>query len=246
MKAIILCAGLGSRTGLNFPKCLYKFKDGKTLLEKNLETIRKAGFKKSDIIIVTGFKGHLIKLKTKKKYTYIHNKNYRSTNMVFSFYEAIKKYRSQNYYVFYADIIFKVDIIKKLIQSDNEISTLVDSNWLIKWKKKTNYLDDLEELLIKRGMIISLGKETKDLTKIHGRFVGVTKFSNQIIDKFEKNKIFKKILKINKKIDFTNFLMHLIKLNFSVKPLRKKIKWYEFDDINDFKTFEMIKKNDFF
>ena len=31
MKAVILCAGLGSRTGLNYPKCLYKFSDGKTL-----------------------------------------------------------------------------------------------------------------------------------------------------------------------------------------------------------------------
>ena len=28
MKAVILCAGLGSRTGLKYPKCLFKFNDG--------------------------------------------------------------------------------------------------------------------------------------------------------------------------------------------------------------------------
>ena len=36
MKAVILCAGSGTRTGLNYPKCLYKFKDGESLLTKNI------------------------------------------------------------------------------------------------------------------------------------------------------------------------------------------------------------------
>ena len=52
MKAVILCAGLGSRTGFNYPKCLYKFDDGSTLLSKNIEAIKKYGFKNSDIIFI--------------------------------------------------------------------------------------------------------------------------------------------------------------------------------------------------
>ena len=40
MKAVILCAGLGSRTGLKYPKCLFKFNDGSTLLSKNIYNIR--------------------------------------------------------------------------------------------------------------------------------------------------------------------------------------------------------------
>ena len=60
MKAVILCAGLGSRTGLNYPKCLFKFKDGSTLLSKNLNNIKKYGFKNADIIFATGFKSSLI------------------------------------------------------------------------------------------------------------------------------------------------------------------------------------------
>lgn len=246
MKAVILCAGLGARTGLKYPKCLYKFRDGETLLEKNLKTLKKVGFKESDIIFVTGYKSSLIKRKTKNLYNYVHNKLFKSTNMVFSFYEVIKQYDPQSYYVFYADIIFKADIVKRLILSKNEISTLIDSDWKRKWKIKKNYLEDLEELLLKKNKIISLGKKTKDFKNIQGRFVGVTKFSKQTINNFENNKIIQKILKKNKKIDFTNFLMHLIKLDYEVNSLKKKIQWYEFDDIHDFKTFEKIKKNDFF
>jgi hypothetical protein len=42
--------------------------------------------------------------------------------------------------------IFKTDIIEKLIRSNKKISTLIDTDWLKKWKKKKNYLEDLEEL----------------------------------------------------------------------------------------------------
>ena len=49
-------------------------------------------------------------------------------------------------------------------------------------------------------------------------------------------------LKKNQKIDFTNFLMKLIKRKFNIYALKKKIKWFEFDKINDFKIY----KNDFF
>ena len=45
MKAIILCAGVSSRTQLGYPKCLYKFKDGEMLIEKNIYKLKKLGFK---------------------------------------------------------------------------------------------------------------------------------------------------------------------------------------------------------
>jgi choline kinase len=64
-------------------------------MEKNLETLKRVGFKKSDIIFVTGFKSSLIKRKTKNFYSYVHNRNFKITNMVFSFYEVIKKYNFQ-------------------------------------------------------------------------------------------------------------------------------------------------------
>tara|TARA_B100001250_G_scaffold191788_1_gene164847 strand:+ start:2141 stop:2881 length:741 start_codon:yes stop_codon:yes gene_type:complete len=246
MKAVILCAGLGSRTGLNYPKCLYKFHDGSTLLSKNIKTIKKAGFKNSDIILVTGFKSQLIIKETKNLFKYIHNKNYKKTNMVYSFYEVIKKYRSQNYYIFYADIIFKLRSIKYLINSKKSIATLIDSDWLKKWKQKKNYQDDLEELKIFKNKIISLGKKVQNIKNIDGRFIGITKFSKKLMNELIKKKIFHKILYKKKDLDFTNFMMQLIKKKYQIYSIKKKIKWYEFDEFNDFKKFIKIYKNDFF
>ena len=50
MKAVILCAGSGKRTGLKYPKCLYKFKNQKSILEQNISLLKKNKFKDSDIV----------------------------------------------------------------------------------------------------------------------------------------------------------------------------------------------------
>ncbi len=243
MKAIILCAGLGSRTGFNYPKCLFKFNDGSTLLSKNIENIKKNGFKNSDIILVTGFKSSLIKKETNNLYNYVKNFHYADTNMVFSFNEVLKKYKSHDYYIFYADIIFDPKNIGNLKKSKKNIVTLVDSDWLKKWKLKKNYLNDLEELKIYKNKILRLGKKVESTKGIDGRFVGITKFSKKIINQIIDKKILKNILKENKKIDLTNFLMHLINKKYSVYSIKKKINWYEFDEHNDFKKFLILYKN---
>jgi len=237
MKAVILCAGLGSRTGLKYPKCLFKFDDGSTLLSKNIDNIKKYGFKNDDIILATGFKSSLIKKETNNLFKYVKNFHYAKTNMVYSFNEVLKKYKDHDYYIFYADIIFdskNVGIIKK---SKYDISTIVDSDWLKKWKLKKNYLDDLEELKIHKGKISKLGKKVNKIDGIDGRFVGITKFSKKIVKQFIKKKILKKFLKENKKINLKNFLMYLINYNYEVIPIKKKVNWYEFDEYSDFKKF---------
>jgi hypothetical protein len=63
-----------------------------------------------------------------------------------------------------------------------------------------------------------------------------------MIRELENHRVNSKNIKEDKNIDFTNFLMKLIKLDYEINSLRKKIHWYEFDNIHDFKTFEKIKK----
>ncbi len=237
MKAVILCAGLGSRTGLKYPKCLFRFNDGSTLLSKNIDNIKKYGFKNDDIILATGFKSSLIKKETNNLFKYVKNLSYAKTNMVYSFNEVLKKYKDHDYYIFYADIIFDAKNVGFIKKSKQDISTIIDSDWLKKWKLKKNYLDDLEELKIHKSKILKLGKKAKKIDGIDGRFVGITKFSKKIVKQFIKKKILKNILKENKKIDLTNFLMYLINYNYEVFPIIKKVNWYEFDEYNDFKNF---------
>ena len=86
-----------------------------------------------------------------------------------------------------------------------------------------------------------MGKKTFDLKDIDGRFLGITKFSKKTIINLKKDFI-PKILRQNKNIDFTNFLMNLINNNFKVKAILGKFDWHEFDNPKDFKIFRN-KKN---
>ena len=59
-------------------------------------------------------------------------------------------------------------------------STIIDKDWKKKWKKKSNFMDDLEVLKIKNSKIQSMGKKTFNLKNIDGRFLGITKFSKKM------------------------------------------------------------------
>ena len=238
MKAIILCAGKGKRTGLLYPKCLQKFSDGSSILEKKLEILKKIGFKKNNIIFATGFREDLIKKKTNNLFTYVKNKKFNTTNMIFSLNEVLKKIKSDDICVIYADILFQAKDLKKIILSKKKIITLVDTKWLQKWKLKSNFKEDLEELKLNRNRVVAIGKKTNKIDDIDGRYVGITKFSKSIIQDFKKKKILEKFLLNNIKLDFTTFLMKLINNNFNVYALKKELDWYEFDTKQDFKNYE--------
>ena len=240
MKIILLCAGKSSRTNLGYPKCLYKFQDGEMLIEKNLKILKKIGFLDKEIYFATGFKSKLIKTKTLNKYNYVFNNKFENTNMVYSFKNVLKKFKSDEVIVIYSDILFEKKCLSKIIKSKHSISTVIDKDWKKKWKKKSNFMNDLEELKIKNSKIYSLGKKTYDLKNIDGRFLGITKFSKKTIKDLKKNFI-SKILRKNKNIDFTNFLMELISKNFKIKAISDKFDWHEFDNPKDFKIFRKIK-----
>ena len=238
MKAIILCAGKGRRTGLKVPKCLYKFSDGSTLLGKNINNLKKCGFKDANIILATGFCESLIKRYTLNKFIYIKNKKFESTNMIYSLNEVIKRIKGADLYLIYADILYNFKDLKKLISSRKDITTMVDVDWLKKWKQKKNYIDDLESLKMKKNEIISLGQKVKNSKNIHGRFVGITKISKKTINHFKKEKKIILELKLNSNLDFTSFLMNLIKKGYTVNTLKKKINWNEFDTKKDFLDYQ--------
>ena len=143
--------------------------------------------------------------------------------------------------IIYSDIIFDEKCLSLIIKSKKKIVTLIDSDWLKKWKLKKNYQNDLEELLIKNNKIVKLGKKTNNLKNISGRFVGITKLSQNILKDFNNLKLLDKILSKNRKVDFTNFLMILIQKKYTVYPLLKNLKWAEFDTIDDFKRFKKLK-----
>jgi len=125
MKALILCAGRGSRLkGLteNLPKPLLKVKN-KPLLEYVMEAMIDGGIEQEDIIVVLGYKGSKILEFLKEKYPLVktvENTEWQRTNMVHSFVVGSKLFSGEDVVVSYGDIIYKPGLIEGLKKEESE------------------------------------------------------------------------------------------------------------------------------
>ena len=247
-QVIILAAGKGTRLKPltnNNPKCLVKFL-GKKLLDYQIESLNH--FNITNIHLVAG---HLEKKIQNKKITKSINQNYKKSNMVSSFFsckDIINK--KKDLLIIYGDIIFTKKNLKKIFFCPNDISMMVDIDYLKYWKiRMENPLDDLETLVLnKLGLIKEIGKKTKNYKKIHGQYTGLIKISKRTIPKlinFYENLDKKKIYD-NKNFDnmyMTSFFQLLIKKKWSIKAVKVKNGWLEFDTFQDYKIYNNLHKN---
>lgn len=228
MILVVLASGMGKRLDKKIPKCVVTIYN-QTLLEKILNNSKK--FDK--VIVVGGYKINLIKKiikKQERKVYLINNKDYKTTNMVESFFKAYSKIK-QDVVITYSDIVFHPSLLKKMM-SNNENHLLLKSNWKQIWAQrmsKEKIRLDAEDIKIKNNQIISIGsKINKRLPKY--QFMGLIRLNYKSLKKV---KIFYEKLN-NKNVDFTSFINLLIKnkiLNFKFQETKKY--WFEVDNKKD-------------
>ncbi len=238
MKALILCAGKGTRMLIDFPKSLIKKNNKNSLLKNIYFNLIKSGFKKKEIILATGYKENLIKEEIGKGPIYIKNKRYSTTNMVYTFMNAIK-FIDDDLILSYSDLSYDFKNIINLRKNKNTFVTLVDKKWATIWKKKGKLETDSETLKIKGNKITELGKKTSFLKNIDARYVGLSKINKNVL-KDIKIFYFKNLKRNPKKflnIDMTNFFNLLIKDGFSISSKQIQKKWNEFDDAIDLEKY---------
>ena len=246
MEAIILAAGEGKRLRPltnNTPKCLVNL-FGKSLLQQQIETFRSC--KIDDISVVTG---HLNQMINFENLTYFQNPNFKTTNMVETLFCAKEKL-TNSVIVSYGDIIFEKNVLQKLIDSNDDISVVIDKNWKKYWEMRfDNPLNDIESLILDDGYISNIGQKVNSFDKIQGQYIGLMKFQNGAINTmksfYEKCiKIFEnsKINPLNPKISFVNsfmtdFLQGLIDQGVKLKAVNINNGWLELDNINDYRLY---------
>lgn len=250
MKVIILAAGMGSRMGdltKDEPKCFLKV-NGKTLIERLIDQLRNIGLK--DISIVTGYKAKKFKF---NDINFFNNKEFKTSNMVYSLMKAKKKLNDDTL-VIYSDIIISNKILKEMIgkKYNNKLAVAVDIKWKKYWAFRfKNINQDLESLQMNnKKEITEIGKELKNIKDIDGRFIGVIRFSKSVNKTFlkmwnkEKNKN-KKNWGISgrslKKAYMTDLLNKFIKLKIKCDAVLFKNGWYEFDNKKDYYQFKRFK-----
>jgi histidinol-phosphate/aromatic aminotransferase/cobyric acid decarboxylase-like protein/choline kinase len=132
MKAIILAAGFGNRMR-PFTDNLHKTMvtvAGKTIIGRIIDGLIENSI--SDIVVVTGYRADELKTYltsnfSKVKFTFVHNEKYRETNNIFSMalaFEAVTI--DSDILLIESDLIYRPEIIKRLIASPYDNVALVD------------------------------------------------------------------------------------------------------------------------
>ena len=175
MNAIIVAAGPGTRLlpfTENKPKCMLEMGE-KTILQRTLEALRGNGV--TDIVIVKGHKSDAINYPDIK---YYYNPNYVENNILTSLFYAEKE--MQDGFIFsYSDILYHASVPRKLLQNKEDISLIVDTDWVQRYKGRTLHpTDEAELVVVEDNRIVKISKfMNPDIA--HGEFIGLAKFTRK-------------------------------------------------------------------
>ena len=247
MKAIILAAGQGTRLRPltnDRPKCMVKYQN-KPIIDFILETMNNC--KLSDIALINGYKNDVLENYLKdQSLTFYTNEIFYKTNMVSTLFCA-KDFMDDDLIISYADIVYKEEVLEKLIDSKDDFSVVIDRKWKELWSQRMeNPLDDAETLKIKNDKIIELGKKPNSYEEIEGQYIGLIKISKNII-----NKVVNFYESLNRgniydgkdfnNMYMTSFIQMIIDNLNDVKPVFIDGGWVEVDCVDDLKV-EIVSK----
>ena len=132
MKAIILAAGTASRLRpltLHTPKCLLKVGE-RTLLQRSMDALIKAGI--HEFCIVTGYLHEQIEDFVSQTYgesidvRFIHNKDYETTNNIYSLWLARPETEGKEVLLFDSDLLYDGQIVERVLADSHEnVLTLI-------------------------------------------------------------------------------------------------------------------------
>jgi L-glutamine-phosphate cytidylyltransferase len=247
IRALILAAGQGTRLEHlvnDKPKALVELL-GKSLLDRQVGVLNSANV--TDIHIVAGYHAQKIQ---KLGFNCSINPNFASSNMVTSLFCALPFMKQTgDLIISYGDIIYQLENLEKVIDSDADISIMVDKGWRQYWELRFNDpLTDAESLILNDdNNIMQLGKKTQIYSDIQGQYTGLIKIRSNKVEEFID---FYKQLDRQKTYDgksfdnmyMTSFLQSLIDAKWKVQAVNVNHGWLEVDTVSDLELYEKLAK----
>lgn len=230
MKAIILAAGMSSRLyplTLDKPKCLLELEKGMSIIEHQIEILRKTGVQ--DIIVIVGYLQDMIKSHLGDKVRYHMFNDFTKFNNLHTVY-SVKDELNDDIVILYSDVVFGEDILKKCVDSEEDFCLLVHNRVVL---KNTARVKIMNEGIVDIGNHISA--EDGD-----GNFIGVAKYSRKGIKKLvvEMRKM------INDPKHFNDYyIAPLINLGKSEKigfEFANDLPWIEIDFLEDYERAKRL------
>ncbi|UCH72214.1 MAG: phosphoenolpyruvate mutase [Thermoplasmatales archaeon] len=237
----------------DMPKTLSKI-CGKTILERQLENIRKIGF--SNIAIVRGYKGEMIDYNNIK---YYKNPEYNKKHSLHSLFCA-RQSMDNGFVLLYSDILFNEEIFRLLIENEEDIILLVDNSYryhkhdvdkkldLVVGKLKQSY----HYRMLQPSNVIDLAKIGKNIDRGDAdfEFIGIAYFSEKgaeilkkVYDDCKENYIegskFQEA-KTFHQASITDIIQEIIDRGFKVNALQVYKGWIEIHSKKDKKIAEKM------
>ncbi|MBR4843636.1 MAG: aminotransferase class I/II-fold pyridoxal phosphate-dependent enzyme [Alistipes sp.] len=235
MQAIILAAGMGRRLGEltnDNTKCMLEV-NGVRLIHRALDALCEVGIKR--VVLVVGYKAENVRALIGNSYkgmevVYVENEVYDKTNNIYSLFLAREYLTSDDTILLESDLIFEVELLKKLIEHPYSNIALVDKyeSWMdgtvVTIDSENNIVDFLTKDKFKYSDIgnyyktVNIYKFSKDFSATH-----YVPFLEAYCHALGNNEYYEQVLKVITLLDDSPL---------KALPLSGE-KWYEIDDIQD-------------
>lgn len=239
MKAIILAAGMGSRLKeltSNIPKCMIEV-NGESLIKRLLKILIK--YKVNDVVLVVGYKSEVLidyisKLELDIKVTYIYNKEYNTTNNIYSLFLAKPEILKEDILLLESDLIFDEQVIEKLVSSPENNLAVVSpyEHWM------DGTCVEIDEKKNITNFIFSNDFNFNFTDKLY-KTVNIYKFSLDFMKSYII--LLETYLKIKDKKDYYETIFRYL-IQIRPKELKALVleneKWYEIDNKEDLEIAE--------
>tara|TARA_B110000037_G_C17046203_1_gene475779 strand:+ start:80 stop:1201 length:1122 start_codon:yes stop_codon:yes gene_type:complete len=241
-KCLIVAAGLGSRLKRhteNSPKCMLDF-GGKTLLQRQLFSYKANGIE--EISLIRGYKKNKINYKDIK---YFDNNDYKDNNILNSIFYG-EEVLNGDIIISYSDILFEPFVVKRAMQSDHDISVVVDIDWRDYYiDRKDHPLSEAENVIFNsNNEVVKIGKIASQKEEVHGEFIGMIKLNHRGCEILKQNfhrvkklywdKPFQRA-KIFQKAYLTDMIQELVDIGIKVHCVIIERGWKEIDTVEDYK-----------
>jgi len=245
IKAIIIAAGMSSRLAEltdDKPKCMLEIK-GKTILQRQIETFNQCGI--DEIIVIRGYKKEVINYTGVK---YIYNQNYRRNNILESLMYAESDMYGE-FVVSYSDILFKASVVRRLLESEADISIVTDIAWKSHYKERFQHpIEEAEKVTVSNNRVVEIGKVTNP-NQAYGEFIGLAKFTNTGAEILQTN--YRRVVAEFGKTQFhaapsveqaylTDMFQELIDKGYTIANVDIKGQWMELDTVEDINTARKV------
>jgi len=227
--AIILAAGQGDlgRLTEDLPKCMLKV-HGRPILSHQIGELNRMGIK--DICVVRGFRKDKVSM---TNISVVDNDRYDSTKALYSLSLVLDRI-SGNTVISYGDILYKSYVLHDLMNSDDDITIMVDADTDRPGEDKDLVAADRsykETLLGAPAYLKEMGPDIPE-DSVSGEFIGLMKVSGSGADKIrEAVKALSKDDNFNN-MDLTAMFNYLVKIHpVSVKYIKGS--WLDIDTVID-------------